>query len=77
MWFVKKTVICYAKQTMQAQYHNYAPLGPHRDNLLAYQRTAHDFFMSDKLREELQKKAESTLQVLPSQSTSFESMIRH
>ncbi|KIW04755.1 hypothetical protein, variant [Verruconis gallopava] len=49
-----------------AQYHNYAPLGPHRENLLAYQRTAHDFFMPDKLREELQKKAESTLQILPS-----------
>ncbi|KAF2433458.1 PAB-dependent poly(A)-specific ribonuclease subunit PAN3 [Tothia fuscella] len=48
-----------------AQYHNYAPLGPHRDNLLQYQRTAHDLFIPDKLREDLQKKAEASWQTLP------------
>ncbi|KAL9076699.1 MAG: hypothetical protein Q9157_003568, partial [Trypethelium eluteriae] len=47
------------------QYHLYAPLGPHRENLLAYQRTAHDFFLPDSLREDLQRKSEATLQTLP------------
>ncbi|KAH8811381.1 hypothetical protein F5884DRAFT_749766 [Xylogone sp. PMI_703] len=47
------------------QYHLYAPLGPHREDLLAYQRMAHDFFMSEKLREDLQRKSEATLQVMP------------
>ncbi|KAI9690124.1 MAG: PAB-dependent poly(A)-specific ribonuclease subunit 3 [Bathelium mastoideum] len=47
------------------QYHLYAPLGPHRENLLAYQRTAHDFFLPDALREDLQRKSEATLQTLP------------
>ncbi|KAI9701021.1 MAG: PAB-dependent poly(A)-specific ribonuclease subunit 3 [Candelina mexicana] len=51
------------------QYHLYAPIGPHRENLLAYQRTAHDFFISDNLREELQRKSEASLQVLPSKIT--------
>lgn len=50
----------------QVQYHLYAPLGPHRENLLPYQRTVHDFFISDGLREELQRKAEASLQILPS-----------
>ncbi|KAF2395970.1 hypothetical protein EJ06DRAFT_534411 [Trichodelitschia bisporula] len=48
-----------------AQYHNYAPMGPHRENLLPYQRASHDFFIPDKLREELQRKAEASLQTLP------------
>ncbi|KAF1811441.1 hypothetical protein P152DRAFT_398929 [Eremomyces bilateralis CBS 781.70] len=47
------------------QYHLYAPMAPHRENVLAYQRTAHDFFMPDPEREDLQRKAEATLQVLP------------
>jgi PAB-dependent poly(A)-specific ribonuclease subunit 3 len=54
--------MCYT----QAQYHNYAPMGPHRENLLAYQRTVHDLFIPDKLREDLQRKAEASLQTLPS-----------
>jgi PAB-dependent poly(A)-specific ribonuclease subunit 3 len=41
-------------------------MGPHRENLLAYQRTAHDFFIADELREELQKKSDAAQQVLPS-----------
>ncbi|KAI9849882.1 MAG: PAB-dependent poly(A)-specific ribonuclease subunit 3 [Sclerophora amabilis] len=47
------------------QYHLYAPLGPHRENLPPYQRTAHDLFIPDALREELQRRAEASLQVLP------------
>lgn len=50
------------------QYHLYAPLGPHRENLLSYQRTVHDMFIPDALREELQRKAEASLQVLPNSS---------
>ena len=55
---------------MQLQYHLYAPIGPHREDLLAYQKHAHDFFMPEALREELQKKAEATFQVMPSMSSS-------
>ncbi|KAL9094181.1 MAG: hypothetical protein Q9165_003596 [Trypethelium subeluteriae] len=62
------------------QYHLYAPLGPHRENLLAYQRTAHDFFLPDSLREDLQRKSEATLQslpnsTLPSQVDHFHSLV--
>ena len=48
------------------QYHLYAPLGPHREALLPYQRAAHDFFIPDALREDLQRKSAATLQTLPS-----------
>lgn len=48
------------------QYHLYTPLGPHRENLLPYQRAAHDFFISDSLREDLQRKSAAALQTLPS-----------
>lgn len=54
--------------TQPLNYHLYAPLGPHRENLLAFQRTAHDFFITDDLREELQRKAEASRQVLPNSS---------
>ncbi|TKA61909.1 hypothetical protein B0A49_09373 [Cryomyces minteri] len=47
------------------QYHLYAPMGPHRENLLAYQRPAHDFFIPNDLRQELQRRNEATLQVFP------------
>ncbi|EON62168.1 hypothetical protein W97_01388 [Coniosporium apollinis CBS 100218] len=47
------------------QYHLYFPLGPYRENLLAYQKIAHNFFIPDDLREELQRKAEAARQVLP------------
>ncbi|OAL05143.1 PAB-dependent poly(A)-specific ribonuclease subunit PAN3 [Phaeosphaeriaceae sp. SRC1lsM3a] len=46
-------------------YHLYWPVGPQPTGLLAYQRTAHDFFIPDALREDLQKKAEVARQVLP------------
>lgn len=48
------------------QYHLYTSLGPHREALLPYQRAAHDFFIPDNLREELQRKSATTLQTLPS-----------
>ena len=48
------------------QYHLYTSLGPHREALLPYQRAAHDFFIPDALREELQRKSATTLQTLPS-----------
>jgi PAB-dependent poly(A)-specific ribonuclease subunit 3 len=47
------------------QYHLYAPIGPYRDDLKPYHRMTHDFFMPEKLREDLQKKAEASLQVMP------------
>ncbi|KAG0651465.1 Poly(A)-nuclease deadenylation complex subunit 3 [Hyphodiscus hymeniophilus] len=55
----------YTAPAQPLQYHLYAPIGPHREDLLAYQRLTHDFFMPEKLREDLQKKAEATLQVMP------------
>ena len=43
-------------------YHLYASIGPRRENLMAYQRSTSDFFIPDNLREDLQRKAEATLQ---------------
>lgn len=48
------------------QYHLYAPQGSHRDDLLPYQRQAHEFFIPERLRENFQRRAEATLQVMPS-----------
>ncbi|RKU40338.1 PAB-dependent poly(A)-specific ribonuclease subunit 3, variant 2 [Coniochaeta pulveracea] len=47
------------------QYHLYAPIGPYREDLLPYQRVTHDFFISERLRDELQKKSHATLQTMP------------
>ncbi|PKY08593.1 poly(A) ribonuclease subunit [Aspergillus campestris IBT 28561] len=47
------------------QYHLYAPIGPHNQNTLGYQRNVHDLFLPNDFREELQKKAAATLQTLP------------
>jgi len=46
-------------------YHLYASLGPRRDQITPYQRTTADFFIPDDLREDLQRKAEATLQTFP------------
>ncbi|KAF3897037.1 PAN2-PAN3 deadenylation complex subunit PAN3 [Trichophyton interdigitale] len=56
-----------AQSTFQqpAQYHLYAPIGPHNQNILGYQRNVHDLFIPNDFREELQKKAAATLQTLP------------
>ncbi|KKK21253.1 hypothetical protein P175DRAFT_0499579 [Aspergillus ochraceoroseus IBT 24754] len=58
----------YANQSgfqQPVQYHLYAPIGPHNQNTLAYQRNVHDLFLPNDFREELQKKAAATLQTLP------------
>lgn len=47
------------------QYHLYAPVGPHREDLMQYHRVTHDFFIPEKLREEMQRKTEASLQVMP------------
>ncbi|KAJ4360355.1 PAB-dependent poly(A)-specific ribonuclease subunit 3 [Didymosphaeria variabile] len=49
-------------------YHLYWPVGPQPTGLLAYQRTAHDFFIPDSVREDLQKKAEISRQVASNSS---------
>ncbi|KAI1005236.1 PAN2-PAN3 deadenylation complex subunit [Podosphaera aphanis] len=51
--------------TQPLQYHLYAPIGPHREDLLAYQRLTHDFFIPNSLREHLQKRSEALHQVMP------------
>lgn len=48
------------------QYHQYAPIGHQSNNLAPYQRTVHDLFIPNDLREEIQKKLAATLQTLPS-----------
>ncbi|PQE27023.1 PAB-dependent poly(A)-specific ribonuclease subunit PAN3 protein [Rutstroemia sp. NJR-2017a BBW] len=55
----------YSTPVQPLLYHLYAPVGPHKEDLLPYQRSVHDLFMSDRLREELQKKSEASLQVMP------------
>ncbi|KAL4871205.1 hypothetical protein BDV12DRAFT_164391 [Aspergillus spectabilis] len=58
----------YASQSgfhQPVQYHLYAPIGPHSQSTLAYQRNVHDLFLQTDVREELQKKAAATLQTLP------------
>ncbi|KEF56974.1 PAB-dependent poly(A)-specific ribonuclease subunit pan3 [Exophiala aquamarina CBS 119918] len=47
------------------QYHQYAPIGHYSTNLAPYQRTVHDLFIPDDLREEIQKKSAAALQTLP------------
>ena len=48
------------------QYHLYAPIGPHRTDILPYQRHVHDLFIPNDLREDLQKKAAASLQTFAS-----------
>ncbi|KAK8037506.1 hypothetical protein PG991_000852 [Apiospora marii] len=55
----------YAAPIQPLQYHLYAPVGPYRSDLSNYQRQAHDFFLREDIREEMQKKSEATRQVLP------------
>ena len=43
-------------------YHLYASVGPRREHIQPYQRSSCDFFIPDTLREDLQRKAEATLQ---------------
>lgn len=61
-------------------YHLYASIGPRRENLMPYQRSTSDFFVPDNLREDLQRKAEATLQTfanstLPQSVEYFHSLV--
>ncbi|TDZ75150.1 PAN2-PAN3 deadenylation complex subunit PAN3 [Colletotrichum trifolii] len=47
------------------QYHLYNPVGPYREDLLPFQRQVHDFFLPDKVREDMQRKSEALQQVMP------------
>jgi PAB-dependent poly(A)-specific ribonuclease subunit 3 len=47
------------------QYHQYAPIGHYNANLTPYQRTIHDLFIPNDLREDMQKKSAAALQTLP------------
>ena len=49
----------------QVQYHQYAPIGHYNANLTPYQRSVHDLFVPNDLREEIQKKSAAALQTLP------------
>lgn len=55
----------FAAPLQPLQYHLYAPVGPHREDLMQYHRVTHDFFIPEKLREEMQRKSEASLQVMP------------
>lgn len=55
----------YSSPLQPPAYHLYANIGPHREDLQPHQRQMRDFFMSDDLREELQKKSHAARQVLP------------
>ncbi|KAJ9616509.1 PAB-dependent poly(A)-specific ribonuclease subunit 3 [Cladophialophora chaetospira] len=47
------------------QYHMYAPIGHYNPNLTPYQRSVHDLFIPNELREDIQKKSAAALQTLP------------
>ncbi|KAL6882414.1 PAB-dependent poly(A)-specific ribonuclease subunit PAN3 [Trichoderma longibrachiatum] len=55
----------FAAPLQPLQHHLYAPIGPYREDLMPYHRLTHDFFVPEKLREELQKKSEAAMQVMP------------
>ncbi|KAJ3170528.1 PAB-dependent poly(A)-specific ribonuclease subunit 3 [Geranomyces variabilis] len=53
------------------QYHLYTTPLPHISNLHPHQKTIHSFFLSDHVREELQRKSEAAQQVLDPSSPEF------
>ena len=59
------------------QYHQYAPIGHYSTNLAPYQRTVHDLFIPDDLREEIQKKSAAALQTLPSTGSIIQTAVAH
>ncbi|KAI4594355.1 PAB-dependent poly(A)-specific ribonuclease subunit 3 [Pestalotiopsis sp. 9143b] len=56
----------YTAPVQPLQYHLYAPVGPARSDLQAYQRQSHDFYIPPEMREDLQKKSAATRQVMHS-----------
>ncbi|KAI1339267.1 hypothetical protein F5Y15DRAFT_83515 [Xylariaceae sp. FL0016] len=57
----------YSAPSQPLQYHLYYPIASARENLQPYQRQVYDFFVSETIREDLQKKSEASRQVLASQ----------
>lgn len=55
----------YAPPPQPLQYHLYAPVGPYREEIMPYNRLTHDFFISETMREDMQKQSEATWQVMP------------
>jgi PAB-dependent poly(A)-specific ribonuclease subunit 3 len=55
----------YAPPAQPLQYHLYAPIGPYRENVLPFNRLTHDFFISETMREDMQKQSEASWQVMP------------
>lgn len=55
----------FASPLQPLQHHLYAPVGPHRDDIMPYHRMTHEFFLPEKLREDMQKRSEASLQVMP------------
>ncbi|KAL6871357.1 kinase-like domain-containing protein [Trichoderma novae-zelandiae] len=55
----------FAAPLQPLQHHLYAPIGPYREDLMPYHRLTHEFFVPEDLREELQKKSEAAMQVMP------------
>ncbi|KAH8131555.1 hypothetical protein FP744_10002002 [Trichoderma asperellum] len=55
----------YAAPSQPLQYHLYAPVGPYREDIMPYNRLSHDFFISETMREDMQKQSEATWQVMP------------
>lgn len=55
----------YAPPSQPLQYHLYAPIGPYREDVMPYNRLTHDFFISETMREDMQKQSEASLQVMP------------
>jgi len=45
-------------------YHLYWPTGPRRADLLPHQRMAQDYFLPEKLREELHRRSDATRQMM-------------
>jgi PAB-dependent poly(A)-specific ribonuclease subunit 3 len=46
-------------------YHHYAPIGPYASTLLPYQKTVHDLFIPNDLREDIHKRNAAALQTFP------------
>jgi len=57
-----------ADRLLQLNFLHYAPTAPYPQKLLPFQKTVHGFFLSDNLREELQRKGEAALQTMPRKS---------
>ncbi|KKA26359.1 hypothetical protein TD95_003838 [Thielaviopsis punctulata] len=55
----------YMSHAQPLQHHLYANVGPYREDLLPYQKLPHDLFIPEKIREDMTKKLEATLRIIP------------